>query len=308
MNSNRRVVAFCASALVVAACALASCSPKAAPAPLSPRDFETAWHALLAQRDYAAAQQLIDQREAQLPNDAEVLIARANLYFRQATGPTAGFGPGGRKGAAVGDSMGFDTLLAERALDTLRDGIHQHPERLDLRMGLTYLCQQMGMRIAEVQVVGETVGYTLAHADSLLWSYGEPLPAPANEYVPQVLHDYVRYYANRNAPGDDRAMLAMAQLVMRAYPNSSYVPNDVAFWYATQNHWELSLDYLRMAEHADSTDALVLYNLGWANEQLRRRDPAVRYYRRALAVGTAGSKADIVQSANQRLAALGATP
>jgi tetratricopeptide (TPR) repeat protein len=204
--------------------------------------------------------------------------------------------------------MGLDTVLAQRALDTLRDGIHRHPERLDMRMGLAYLCQQLGMRIAEVQVVQETIGYSLQHGDALRWSYGEPLPLPANQYVPQVLHDYVRYYADRGAPGDDRAMMALAQLIMQAYPNSPYVPNDVAYWYATQNQWERSLDFLKLAERADSTDALVLYNLGWAHEQLKRRAPAVRYYRRALAVGTAGRKADIVQSASQRLAALGETP
>lgn len=311
MNSSRRFASspvFATVAFIAAACAIASCAPSKVPAALSPRDFESRWHGLLAQRDYAGAQELIDQRDQQLPGDPEVDIARANLYFRQATGPAAGFAVGGRKGAAAGDSMGLDTLLAQRSLDTLRDGIHRHPERLDMRLGLAYLCQQLGMRIAEVQVVEETVAYTSAHGDSLLWSYGEPLPQPADQFVPQVLHDDVHYYVTRGAPGDDRVMMALAQVVMRAYPKSAYIPNDLAYWYGTRHEWERSLQFLQQAERADSTDALVLYNLGWAHEQLRRRDPAVRYYRRAIAVGTAGRKADIVQSASQRLAVLGVTP
>ena len=292
-------------AIAALAWALVSCHP--APAQ-SPRDFETQWHELLAARDYAAAQRLIDRRAMQLPDDPEVAIARANLYFRQSTGPGAGFGATGLRSRTPGDSTGLDTLLARRALDTLRDGITRHPNRLDMRLGLAYLCQQLGMRIQEVQIVGETIEYARQHPDSLLWSYGEPLQVPVAEFLPRSLHDLVRYYADRGAPGDDRAMMVLAELVMEGYPNSPYVPNDVAFYYGAHGDWKTSLRFLERAERADSTDALVLYNLGWAHEQLKQRDAALRYYRRALATGTAGRKDDIVTSASQRLDALGEKP
>jgi tetratricopeptide (TPR) repeat protein len=290
----------------VAALVLASCQP--APSNQSPREFEGQWHELLAQRNYPAAQRLIDQRQNRLPDDPEVVIARANLYFRQSTSRVAGFAASGRRTAVAGDSVGLDTLLARRALDTLRDGIRRHPDRLDMRLGLAYLCQQLGMRIAEVEIVGESVAYAHEHPDALRWSYGEPLPLPAEDFVPQVLHEYVRYYVDRGAPGDDRVMLALAQIIMQAYPRSPYVPNDVAFFYGAHGDWKTSLEFLERAEHADSTDALVLYNLGWAHEQLKQRDAALHYYRRAFATGTAGRKSDVAESASQRLAVLGAKP
>jgi len=96
-------------------------------------------------------------------------------------------------------------------------------------------------------------------------------------------------------------------MVMQAYPKSPYAPNDVAFWYAQRQQWDRSLEFLRIAERADSTDALVLYNLGWANEHLHRRDPALRWYRRALLVADAGQNGEILQSARERLTALGAS-
>jgi tetratricopeptide (TPR) repeat protein len=309
MNPTRRFASprICLiAALVAASLALASCAP--APKTLSPREFEVQWHDLLAQRSYPAAEKLIKGRERQLPNDPEALIARANLYFRQATGPGAGFGAGGRAGAAAGDSAGLDTVLAQRAIDTLRDGIKRFPNRLDIRMGLAFVCRQLGMRSAEVQLIGELIAYARDHGDSLRWSYGEPLPMPARKYVPQLLHESVRYYTDRGAPGDDQVMMAIAQMVMQAYPESPLAPNDVGYWFANHNQWARSLEFLERAERADSTDALVLYNLGWANEQLRRRDPAIHYYRRSLSLGTAGSNADIARSASGRLAALGATP
>lgn len=293
------------TAVVAAVLALASC--QSGPPIQSPRDFEAQWHDLLAKRDFAAAERLINQRASKLPDDPDVAIARANLYFRQATGPSAGFATS-RKPPGAPDSTRFDTLLAQRALETLRDGIQKHPGRLDMRFGLMFLCQQCGLRIAEDQLAAETIAFARAHPDSLQWLYGEPLPEPADEFLPKSLHDFVRYYVDRGAPGDDRAMLLLGELVMRGYPNSPYVPNDIAFYYGARGDWKTSLGYLQRAERADSTDALVLYNLGWAHEQLKQRDDALRYYRRALVAATAGRKRDVVASSSQRLAALGAKP
>jgi tetratricopeptide (TPR) repeat protein len=294
--------------LAVAAAALLLASCQTATPVQSPREFETQWHDLLARRDYAAAAKLIDQRDKRLPDDPEVTIARANLYFRRAVGAGAGFGTSGRPPGSPRDSAGLDTLLVRRALDTLHDGIARHPGRLDMRLGLVYLCQQLGMRDAEAQLIGETVAYARQHPDSLRWSYGEPLPRPADEFVPQSLHEYVRYYADHGAPGDDRWLLALAEIVMQAYPNSAFIPNDLAYFFGAKGDWQTSLGFLRRAERADSSDALVLYNLGWAHEQLKQRDIALRYYRRALTAGSAGGNGEIVASASQRLGVLGAKP
>ncbi len=299
----RKALALLLVAVLAVVVVLSACQP--APSALAPQDFETQWHDLIGQRNYTAAQKLIDQREKQNPGDAEVSIARANLYFRQATSAAAGFSGSGRGAGSAGDSAKFDTLLVHRALDELSQGIARHPERFDMRLGLAYLFQQVGLRVPQAQLIRETVAYTKAHPDSLRWTYGDPLPNVAEIYVPQMLHDYVRYYVDRAAPGDDQAVFALGQTIMEAYPHSPYVPNDIAYWFGQQGDWANSLKYLQAAERADSTDALVLYNLGWANEQLKRKAPATHYYRRALVVSTAGGKTDISQSAQQRLAAMG---
>ena len=312
MNSNlntsplRTFFALPWVAVLAAVVCLSACQP--ASRLLSPQDFETQWHDLVAQRNYTAAQKLIDQREKQKPGDAEVSIARANLYFRQATSAAAGLSGSGRGAGSAGDSAKFDTLLVRRALDELSQGIARHPERFDMRLGLAYLFQQVGLRVPQAELIRETVAYTKAHPDSLRWTYGDPLPARAEAYVPQMLHDYVRFYVDRAAPGDGQAVFALGETIMQAYPHSPYVPNDIAYWFGQQGDWGKSLQYLMAAERADSTDALVLYNLGWANEQLKREAPATHYYRRALVVGAAGGKTDISQSAQQRLTAMGQHP
>ena len=195
-----------------------------------------------------------------------------------------------------------------RALDVLAEGIRKHPERFDMRLGLAYLFQEVGLRAPEVELVRQTISFAKEYPDSMRWNYGAPLPVPAEAYVPRMLHDYVRFYIDRGAPGDDQAVFALAQPIMQAYPHSAYVPNDVAFMYASRSQWGQSLEFLIAAERADSTDALVLFNLGWANEKLKRRDPSVHYYRRAIATSTASGNTDIYQSARQRLVALGERP
>src|SRR5207247_2828821 len=104
------------------------------------------------------------------------------------------------------------------------------------------------------------------------------------------------FYLQRGAPGDERPMLAIAQLSYDAFPNSPFALNDVAYFYGSRGDWSKSLEFLLRAERADSSDALVLYNLGWAHENLGHRGEAIRYYRRALVVGEAGRRSDVTQS------------
>jgi len=275
----------------------------------TPQDFEAKLHPLVTAHEYAAAETLIDRRERALPGDAEVYVSRGNLYFQMAFGPMAN-AAAGLPGAAPTDSAGNphrapDTLLVRRAMESVRDGIARHPERLDMRFGLAYLLQQLGDPESEFAVLSNAVAYAKQHPDSLRWTYGEPLPSPPDEYVPQVLHDYVRFYLERDLPGDDLPMLAIARLSAEAYPRNNKSTNDVAFYYGTRGEWQRSLEFLRRAEQADSSDALVLYNLGWAHENLGHKSLAVRYYTRAVAAGEAGRMTDVAQSARGRLDQLG---
>src|SRR5207244_10585926 len=98
------------------------------------------------------------------------------------------------------------------------------------------------------------------------WSYGDPLPATPETYIPKTLHEYVRHYVPLAEQGDERPLLAFAKLSYEAYPNSPFAMNDVAYFYGGRGEWGRSLELLRLAERADSTDALVLYNIAWAHD------------------------------------------
>ena len=278
----------------------------------TPQDFEAKLRPLVAAHEWAAAESLIDRRERALPGDAEVYVSRGNLYFQKAFGAMANTTTG-LPGAPAADSTGNsrrepDTLLVRRAMESVRDGIARHPERLDMRFGLAYLLQQLGDPESEFAVLSNAVAYAKQHPDSLRWTYGEPLPSPPDEYVPQVMHDYVRFYLERDLPGDELPMLAIARLSAEAYPRNNRSTNDVAFYYGTRGEWQRSLEFLHRAEQADSSDALVLYNLGWAHENLGHRSLAVRYYTRAVAAGEAGRMTDVAQSARARLDQLRSAP
>ena len=232
-------------------------------------------------------------------------MARGNLYFQMAV-RAAGNPAAGPRGPARDSAAehGPDTLLLRRSTDALREGIRKHPERLDIHLGLAFIEQQTGNVGAEIAALSDGIAYARQHPDELRWTYGEPLPSPPAEFVPQALHDYVSFYLDRGAPGDEVPMLTIARMSSEAYPANNRSTNDVAFYYGARGDWKRSLEFLERAERADSSDALVLFNLGWAHENLARRDLALRYYRRAATAGDAGRMKDIAESARDRVAAL----
>src|SRR5262249_33642702 len=112
---------------------VAGCGRQAADMP--PREFEDQWHALLARRQFAQAERLIQNREKRHPGDPGVFVARGTLYFRMARG-VRGLSP--TRGGAPGDSgaVATDTVLARRAVETLAEAVRRFPSRLDIRFGL----------------------------------------------------------------------------------------------------------------------------------------------------------------------------
>ena len=294
-------------AAVAGACLALACQK--APRVLSPQDFEARLREQVAQRSFAAAESLLAERERRHPGDAEVYVGRGNLYFLMAhrgVSSAASVLPGT---STPQDSAGSaaatpDTQLVRRAIDVIREGIRRHPERLDIRFGLAFIHQQIGDPAGEIAALREAVDYAREHAAELRWLYGEPLPSPPDRYIPTALRDYVRFYSDRGAPGDEGPMLEIARLSAEAYPKSPQSANDVALYYGNHGDWKRSLEFLEQAEQADSTNPLVLYNLGWAHENLGHRSRALRYYTRATTAGDAGGKQDVAQSARDGLARL----
>ncbi len=280
---------------------VAGCARQAADR--TPREFENQWHALLARRQFAQAERLIQNREKRHPDDPEVFVARGNLYFRMARGvPHLAPTPGASGTAADSGAVATDTLLARRAVETLADAVRRFPNRLDIRFGLAYVEQELGQTDAEVAVLRDAVAYAREHPADLRWSYGEPLPGPPERYVPSTLHDYVTYYMDH--PGHDATMLAIANLAGEAYPHWPYALNDIAYYYGARGDWTQCLAYLGRAYRADSTDALVLYNLGWAYENTGRRAQALHWYQRSLIASQAGSVPEIAKDTEGRIAVL----
>ncbi len=305
MRAVRVTLAVALVALAAMAAGLASGCQGRTPALDQPREFEAKLQQLVGLRRFGSADSLINARARLRPGDPEVAVARGNLYYQMAVRAARNQAPG-LPGAAAdsGGPRGPDTLLVRRSIEALREGIAQHPERLDIRFGLAYIEQELGATGTEIEVLRDAIRWAKQHPDDLRWRYGDPLPSPPGEYVPQALHDYVSFYLDRGAPGDEVPMLAIARMSAEAYPSNNRSTNDVAFYYGARGDWKRSLEFLERAERADSSDALVLFNLGWAHENLGHRAPALRYYSRAVTAGDAGRMKDIAQSARQRLAAL----
>lgn len=296
----RRNAVIVLALLLVAACQNATTS-RTTMTTASAREFETQWHGLIASGRFAAAESLIDARDRQAPGDAEVYVARGNLYYQESRRRSAP-GPGG---AVDSNAVRAASALTERAVSTLKEGVARQPHRMDIRFGLAFVLQELRRPDEELEVLREAVAYAKAHPDELLWSYGEPLPEPPSSYIPETLHQDVEFYLMRGEPGDDRKAMEIATLSADAYPMSTAALNDIAFVYGVRHEWAKGLEVLKRAEAIDSTSAALLLNMGYTYQNLGKRSVAQRYYERSLTSATAQGDDQIAQQARTALSYFG---
>jgi tetratricopeptide (TPR) repeat protein len=226
--------------------------------------------------DYAAADSLISHRERALPGDAEVYVSRGNLYFQKAFGAMSDTTTG-LPGAAGADHR--NAPRARHAARAPRDRVAcatafaaTRAARHALRAA--YMLQQLGDPESEFEVLSNAVDVRDAASRFVALDLRRAA-ARRGRRVRAAGAARLRAVLSRARPARRRAwpMLAIARLSSEAYPRNNRSTNDVAFYYGTAGEWHRSLEFLRRAEKSDSTDALVLYNLGWTHENLGAPEP-----------------------------------
>lgn len=192
------------------------------------------------------------------------------------------------------------------AVEILRRGLQRFPDRLDMRFGLAHILQSARDADKEIVVLEETAQYAATHATQLRWMHDGDLPSPAEQFIPETLQSYAKYYFDQEDPAGSAYALAISALSMRFYPKHPYAYNSLAVYWYTKNDLTKALAYLRQAHDRDPNDPLVLYNLANISRELGDAPEARRYFELVLACKT--TETDLRMAAQQKLNELGACP
>lgn len=255
---------------------------------------------------------LLDEWRAKSPNDPEAWITSANYYFNESVGPNMSAEPprkgdfaltNEKTGKQVG-SISFKPNVAKTsrsASELLTEATTKFPDRLDIWCGLTWMYQESGDFDNEFATLQKMVAYVREHPTGLKWLKNEPIPESADQFVPDKLHSYGLYYAQKENAEDDKRMLKIATFSAEQFPNHPYAFNDVAVYYSIKKDYPKTREWLEKAHQADPKDGLVMYNLGYVSEKMGDRSAAKKWYEENLKVEPDGDHAEKVKQALAKL-------
>jgi tetratricopeptide (TPR) repeat protein len=279
----------------------------------SAEDYAARFKQLREQKaEGAQIDSLLDEWRAKSPNEPDAWITSANYYFNESVGPFIStkkaekddFVLKNKKNGKDAGSISFKPNVAATSRDAasiLQEAATKFPDRLDIWCGLSWMYQESGNFDDEFATLQKMVAYVREHPTGLKWLKGEPLPEPADQFVPDKLHSYGLYYGKKENAEDDKRMLQIAMFSAEQFPNHPYAFNDVAVYYSINRDYAKTREWLEKAHQADPKDTLVTYNLGYVSEKLRDQTAARRWYEETLKIDPGGEHA---QNAKQALAKL----
>jgi len=244
------------------------------------------------QEQKAAGEQidsLLDEWRAKSPDDPEAWITSANYYFNQSVGPymsaeppkKGDYGLTNKKTGKQAGSISFKPNVAQTSRDAaaiLTEATTKFPDRLDIWCGLSWMYQEGGNFDNEFSTLQKMVAYVREHPTGLKWLKGEPIPEPADKFVPDKLHSYGLYYGKKGNADDDKRMLKIAMFSAEQFPNHPYAFNDVAVYYSINKDFAKTREWLEKANKVDPKDTLVMRNLGYVCSKMGDAAAARKWY------------------------------
>ena len=273
------------------------------------QEFAHRYRQLLDQHAESQIEPLLTEWREKAPDDPDAWITSANYYFnqRQTNISAKKPGPGDFKltdkktGKEVG-SISFEQTKenVKRAADILQEATTKFPDRLGIWCGLAFIYQESGDFDNELATLKKMVAYAREHPTQLKWE-GEPLKEPADQFIPEKLHEYGQYYARKENAEDDKRWFQISSLATEQYPNHAEGFNDVAGYYADLGEWQKAREQLEKAHQLNPKSVGALMNLGKISVEMKDLSSAQKYFEEALKLEPNGQYAKDAKEALRRL-------
>lgn len=282
-------------------------------------DFQKRAKDSLAANDAKAFAGVLAEWKAAEPKSPEPYIVEANRLFGLASALEITIGTAekedfgikdpktGKSVGRIGKSAGPDAALSSQAVGVLRKASELAPDRLDIRMGMAFLCQESAQYDEQLEILTAMVKRAKENPDGQRWKAGGALDSPAAEFVPEKLHSYALYHYKKETPEGDQRFGALCRLMVEEYPESPVSWNDMAlFHYFAEKNVKAAADDLEKAVKIDPDDRVVQFNLAKFYTELKETTKARAIYESIISKSKDG---DAVRDAKSKLDALNeATP
>lgn len=254
--------------------------------------FREKYQALMRQHKTKEAKAVAAQWEKAQPQDPDLYVAKFNLILSEAevlnlsTKPAKGGDfsikdpKTGREVGSLGGG-GYNPLKVQEAITVLQKGVALAPDRLDMRFGMAKAAEYKNDPPQQYQILSDALAWRQSAAGQpWRWRDGGALPAPETEFVTGTLEEYMVPYWQSGTPEGYRAGLAISELLLKYYPQSSLGYFNKGNYYAfTENDAE-AYKWFAQADKLNPKDPQLINNLLRISLNLKNKAAAQGYLTR----------------------------
>ncbi len=255
--------------------------------------------------DTVGQRQLLMKWEKASKNDPELFVAYFNYYVSKSKNEVIALGqnPKGKEsfqitsqdttqkepvGFLYGDTQ-YDPVLLSKGFNWIDKGIVNHPNRLDMRFGKTYMYGQIEDYENFTKEIIKTVHYSATNKNKWTWADNKPLDN-AKEFMLSSIQTYqLQLYNTENDNLLDN-MNRIAEAILEHYPDHIESLSNISVVFLLQKQFDKALVPLLKAEKLNPKDHIVLGNIAQAYKLKGDTANAIKYYELTLLHGDEPTK------------------
>lgn len=254
--------------------------------------FREKYQALLRQNKLAAAKAVVAQWEKAQPQDPDLYVAKFNLILGEAEVVGLSAKPAQAREFSISDPKtgkevgslgagGYNPIKVQQAIEVLRKGQALAPDRLDIRYGMAKAAEYLNDPQQQYQVLREALAWRQSAAGKpWRWRDGGALPAPEAEFVTGTLEEYMVPYWQSGTPEGYQRGLALAELLLKYYPQSPLGYFNKGNYYAFTKNDAEAYKWFAQADKLNPNDPQNINNLLRISLNLKNKAAAQGYLSR----------------------------
>lgn len=255
----------------------------------SREDLYDNFKAAISERDTTAVLSLISDWEKLFPNDAELYSARANYYFQNAFEEVIVISQeepmDGRQCMEITDSLGvrgymyseiqIDSNKLDSAKRALEEGIIQHPDRLDLRLGKVTIHLYVNENADAVKEVQSALEQSIRNKNNWFSTLDTPIETDGVSYLRGCIQDYFAKFLENN---DLISAEKMIDACIELYPDEAVFMTDKGSIRYYAGDQKGAIEWYLKANENSPEDMLIATNIAILYEQQGDMENAIKYY------------------------------
>ena len=227
--------------------------------PVSGQDFQDKYLRSLEDGDTLQQRLILEDWERLEPENPELFASWFNYYF--------------------------NTGFAEKGLEKIDEGISLYPDRLDMRIGKTYVYGHLKYWQGFGKEILRTLRHSTMNQNHWLWTGNEPI----QDGKETMLNSFKDYQVQLFNTGVDSLILMMREIglqVLSLYPDHLLSRSNVAVSYMLFEQYDRALVHLRKAEAIDPEEAIVQANMGYVYSRLADYPAAISCFEKVIRFGS----------------------